>query len=72
MSQSAIATTDPVVFQCSGGLIKGKLSVDLGRVELTGRYLVFYRKPFWTRMFGLLGAIAGYLFGAGTDKAGSK
>jgi hypothetical protein len=56
MSQ-AITTTESVLLQSRGGHIKGKLSVDLGRFDLTAQRIVFYKWSYWYRMFGLIGML---------------
>lgn len=50
-----------------------KQIVGLTIVIVAGLFLIAggYAQTQTAPMFGLLGAIAGYLFGAGTDKAGS-
>lgn len=53
----ALTTTTPALFQSSGGLIRGKLKVDLGRLELTSTGVVFYQRNKLFYLFGLLGAL---------------
>lgn len=58
MTSTALATTsDPILLNTSGGLIKGKLNVALGRLELTPRAIVFYERSRIWNMFGLIGAL---------------
>ena len=51
-----------------------KQMVGLTLVIIAGLFLISggYAQDLSAPMFGLLGAIAGYLFGVGTEKAGSQ
>lgn len=59
-SSSSLAltpTAEPVLATSNGGLIKGKMNVVFGRVELTARAVVFHQRSRLWMMFGLLGAL---------------
>lgn len=51
-----------------------KQIVGITLIIITGLFLATgdYTKEYVAPMFGLLGAIAGYLFGAGVDKSNGK
>ena len=51
-------TAEPVLFESSGGLMKGR-RMFVGRVELTATRLVYYRSSSLWMMFGLIGALLG-------------
>jgi hypothetical protein len=58
MTSTALTTTSaPVLVTSHGGIIRGKLKVDLGRVELTPKAIVFYRRNKLWYMFGLIGML---------------
>lgn len=58
MTTTALTTTsEPALISTSGGRIRGKLKVDLGRMELTGSAIVFYQRNRLWYLFGLLGAL---------------
>ncbi len=59
MTDTALTTTEPVLFETDGGHFKGKLRMYGGRFELTARQLIFYQRSYWFQMFGLIGALLG-------------
>lgn len=64
MTNQALAVVEPVLSNAHGGIIKGKLNVQMGRFELTAARIIFYAKPRFWMAFGALGMlIAGLLKG---------
>jgi hypothetical protein len=59
MSDQAMTTTEPVLFESNGGRFQGKLRMFMGRFELTASRIVFYQRSIWWQMFGLIGALLG-------------
>ncbi len=57
MSNTALAISDPILFESTGGRFKGKFRVNFGRTQLTPRALLYYEKSFWWTMFGAIGML---------------
>lgn len=57
MSTTALATSDPLLARSHGAILRGKLSLNLARLELTGDRLRVYQHSRWLTMFGLLGML---------------
>lgn len=60
MNQNLVVV-DPVLARSNGSHIKGKLNVQLGRLELTSSRIIFYGKSRAFMMFGVLGALLSLL-----------
>jgi hypothetical protein len=57
MSEQALTSTEPVLFESGGGLFKGKMRMFPGRFELTATRIVYYKRSLWWQMFGMIGAL---------------